>query len=392
MQNSGLQNTIVYNPNVSELPPAVKYVPESAPLVQSTNIGMSEINDIRMPNAYRGVSFSKYKKTDVRTQFIDAMSKGKIEPACYWCAELICSGHFVDVWEIIFHYMAKHIHLGNPKIAIYLEMRYNVFRNIIEQKMHASELDLRNNEKIRNLFAEIVCTLTLSSRKPSFEKIKITRAEEFDITQINHRLKATSMNFAQVVFRKKDPKELFIALNEFAFCISETKNMTLACYWIEWAIEFESICKTKKQPCVCERRIHPVENKYQKDVIWLFWDALLHYCDKNNKFIEKVMNALLCLFCVRYTTATCKKRRYILYYAIGLLTESTNMSENIISEENKPVIQNVLDCLDEIYKQIKKNEESPKTEYLFQGLDKKKLLERSIRQMEMVNQMDQNTV
>jgi hypothetical protein len=38
-----------------------------------------------------------------------------------------------------------------------------------------------------------------------------------------------------------------------------------------------------------------------------------------------------------------------------------------------------------IYKQIKNNEIAPKTEYLFNGIDKKKSIEKSLKQMELVN-------
>ena len=102
----------------------------------------SEINDIRTPAEFKGISFSKFKKTDVRNQLVDSLLKGKIEPACNWAAELVCAGHYGEMWEILMYYMAKHIHLGNPKIAIYLEMRYDVFRNIAAQGFNLNELDL----------------------------------------------------------------------------------------------------------------------------------------------------------------------------------------------------------------------------------------------------------
>ena len=113
-----------------------------------------EINDIREPGQFKGESFSKYKKTEVRNQLIKNIINGKIEPACYWSAELICAGHYMELWETILHYVGKHIHLGNPKIVPYLEMRFEVFRNIIRQGHHLNELQLRNNPTIRKLFAE----------------------------------------------------------------------------------------------------------------------------------------------------------------------------------------------------------------------------------------------
>ena len=350
---------------------------------------VTEINDIRTSAQFRGISFSKHKKTEVRTQMVQALLKGKVEPACHWTAELICAGHLADVWENILYYVSKHIHLGNPKMAIYLEMRYEIFRNIMGQGFLANELDIRNNEKIRKLFAEIVCVLSMSPRKPSFEAVKINREEEFDMTQMPERLKAPAVTFVEPVFQKGDPKELFIAINEFSYCISgQNNNMISACYWIEWVSEFDLLCKKRKQPCYCEKRTqYPVENKYTRDIIWLIWEALLYYCkERNNPLIEKTMGALLRLFCVKYTTAACKKRRYMLYYAVGLLTETVSTNVEIISD--KVLLQNVIDKIDEVYKQIKKNELAPKTDYLFKGLDKQRALEKSLAQMEILSKID----
>jgi len=348
----------------------------------------TEINDIRTPTQFRGISFSKFKKTEVRTQFIQSMINGKIEHACNWSAELICAGHYGEVWDSILYFMAKHIHLGNPKMPIYLDMRYNIFKNIMNQGHYVSELDVRNNDKIRKLFAEIVGVLTLSSKKPSFESIKINRIEEFDITQMTDRLKAPSVKYAEDIFKKDDPKELLVAINEFAYSISvDSKNMISACYWVEWIIEFDAVCKQRKQPCSCEKRnYYAVETKYQKDIIWLLWDVILENGKQKGTFIEKILTALLNLFCIKYTTASSKKRRYILYYAVELFTE--HVSQNIEIVCDKARIEHITNNIDEVYKQIKKNEDSPKTDYLFKNIEKQKTLERSLKQMEIMGSID----
>ena len=381
-------NNMEYNPNVlDDIPARLAEIERNKP--QNTVISSIEINDIRAPIEFRGISFSEFKKTDVRNQLVNAMLKGKVEPACYWSAELICAGHLGDLWEIIINYMAKHIHLGNPKLAIYLKMRYENFRNIMMQGIHVSELEVRNDDKIRKLFCEIICTLTLSNKKPSIEPIKINREDEYDITQMTDKLKAPSMDYAQPIFQQKDPRELFIALNEFAYYLSnDGNNMLSACYWVEWTIEFYYICKRRKEPIKCVRRPqYKVESKFQCDVIWLIWDVLINITEKQtNKLITKTMDAILRLFCIKYSTASSKKRRYLLYYAIALLTE--NISSDVELVSNREILQTVTSQIDEVYKQIKKNEKAPKTEYLFNGIDKKRALEKSIKQMEIIGQIE----
>ena len=96
-------------------------------------MNVSEINDIRMPPQFKGISFSNYKKADVKTEFVTSMLNGKVEQACNWAAELVCAGHYLELWENILYYCAKHIHLGNPKLICYLEKRYSVFKTIINE-------------------------------------------------------------------------------------------------------------------------------------------------------------------------------------------------------------------------------------------------------------------
>ena len=210
----------------------------------------TQIIDVRTHTDFKTISFSEFKKTEVKKQILLAIFQGKIEPACYWCAEMVCAGHFTDIWEICLLYLSKHIHLGNPKLAIYLEKRFAVFRNIMQQGMFYDELQLRNHQTIRDMFAEIMCILASSPKKNSLELVKINRVEEFDITNIQERLKAPSVQFAEPIFRKEDPKELWIAMNEFAYQISmddgHVPNAMLAWYWVEWIIAFDEICKKKK--------------------------------------------------------------------------------------------------------------------------------------------------
>jgi hypothetical protein len=64
------------------------------------------------------------------------------------------------------------------------------------------------------------------------------------------------------------------------------------------------------------------------------------------------------------------------------------MNSNVEIISDKTVLQNVTNKINEVYKQIKKNEQAPKTDYLFNGLDKQRALDRSLAQMEIMAKMD----
>jgi hypothetical protein len=347
-----------------------------------------EINDLRTQNEFKGISFSKFQRAKVKAELIKSISNGKIEPACYWSAELICSGHYSELWEIIILYVSKFIHSGNPKLPIYISMRIESFRNIISTGYEGNEIRMRNNQKMRQLFAEIICILCQSKKKHSLETVKIQKNEEFDIQHMQSRLKSKSLEYAKQVFREDDPKELFIALNEFGYHISSSsQNVLSACYWLEWILEFEILCKKNAELCICETREFPaVQDKFKKDSIWMIWELLLNEAHKSkNKLIIKTMSGLLDMFCIKYGNGSKRRRRFIIYFAIMLLTEPINFKIEIIN--NKSEIDNILKNINVIYKEIKKNELSPETDYLFEGTNDKSSLDKTIEKLEKLSKL-----
>ena len=347
----------------------------------------NEINDIREPKELRVQRFSLYKKSDVKKQLTLSIIQGNIEQSFYWSAELVCSGAFMDLWETIILIISKNIHLGNPLLPTYVELQFNQFKNIVTNGYIGNELAMRNNERIRKLFAQIIAVLCYSPKRHSFDTVKINKPNDYDLTKLTSKLVAPNTSYGNQVFRPEDPKELFMAINELAFSLSNSRsNIIDACFWVEWILEYESECKTNKKNLTCERREEiKVNEKFQKDVIWLVWDTIVITANiQKNTITTKVVNSLLNLFSLHYGAGCKKKRRYLIYFAISIVVDNYNPHTSII--HNKELIQEMLLKVDIIYKQIKKNEKTPKTDYLFNNtITPQTNLEKTIEKMDILN-------
>ena len=345
----------------------------------------NEINDIREQKHFKGVSFSEFKKSDVKKELIVSLQKAKIEPACYWSAELICAGHYSDLWDTIIGFYTKHIHIGNPKLVTYLDLRISNFKDIVNNGFTDQELRLRNSDKMRRLFCEVMCVLCEAKRRHCYSDVKVKK-EDFDLTYMTERFKAPNVKYVESIFLKGDPKELFIAVNELGYNLSEEgKNSVNACYWMEWIIEFETICKQKKEKFNCERReFANVEAKCQMDIIWIVWDIFLEEAAKRNTLVQRIVNSALNIFCLRYRSGCHKKRRLLMYFIIEVFTEPFSIEEEIVKDKAKIAV--ITQNIHKIYKQIKKNEHSPGTDYLYQNT-KANNLEKTIEKLDMMNSL-----
>ena len=80
----------------------------------------SIFDDTRTSSDFKGITYSGFKCSSVVQHLADAMMHEKLENACYWCAELMCSGHYIELWETLIQFYCKYIHISNPKLSIYM--------------------------------------------------------------------------------------------------------------------------------------------------------------------------------------------------------------------------------------------------------------------------------
>lgn len=318
----------------------------------------NDIYDIRELEHFKTSSFSGYKKTAVKQQLVECLKHAKVEEACYWSAELVASGHFIDLWEVAFLFLGKYIHLGNPVVSVYIKKKYALFRSVANDPVYRHQpLTLRNNITIRHLFAELFSTLSLSDKKHAYEEIKV--ADVQDIGVVMKHLLADNPEYITGVLREKDPKEWTVPLNEFAYHISpQSKNMSKACFWLEWMCSYDAICRNRKEPLLCQKRGEyvEIETKNRGDFIWLIWETLVQYAENRGALETALINTLFEFFRVRYSYSCIKKRKPLLYFAISILTEPAPLKREILNESQKEIVAVAATNVHTvIYRDLKKN-------------------------------------
>jgi len=335
------------------------------------SVSITRISDNRNEMDFKLTSFSKFKRLEVKKELIQSILSDEQESAYYWAAELLCAGHQDDIWECFMFCVCT----TNPKVAIYMQLRRQIYLGILEGEdlIDKSSIQYRNSNSIRKLFAQIVGVLSFSIKRPIYTFLKINREDEFEIETLTKKCKAPNSLFIKDIFREEDPREIFIACNEFAFSLFN-RDMSMACYWIEWIVEFDSFCRKRKRPIECERRDVHVPFKLKSDIIWIFWDILIKAAasapTQPSSQIIKSMESLLYLFCIDYHgVGATKKRRHLLYHAVHLIVELVNWDVEIINCNNKMLIEQLQKNMDNFYQDIQTRSQNTKEfNYLMVGL------------------------
>ena len=251
------------------------------------------------------------------------MNSGALEAACHWTAEFVASGLFADVWEIALLFFGKHVHAGNPRLASYLALRADTFRDLAEAS--PTELALRNVPAVRKLFAEMMCVLCASPKRHPTETVHVA-AGDFALTELHGKLKAPRGDCAKLM--EGDATEVLIPFNELAHALA-SKRALEACYWLEWVIEFERLCAKKKKRCVAAQRAYMAK---RVDLVWIFWD-LIFAALADRPAHAKLARSTLRLFTLRYTPALHDSKRYLLYFAVALCCDPVDPSTELVYDK-----------------------------------------------------------
>ena len=336
------------------------------------------IHDKRPEKEFNTATFSNYKKSEVTHIFIDSINSQHIENALFWSVELLCSGRLKDLWDSFLLTMGKHVRSGNPKLPVYMANRFKKFKDIIMNGYADNELELRNSRDMRQLISEIVLVLTFSPKKPALQMMRINKKNDFSFDRLGVTLKADNMEWCKKVMKEDDPKEIVLSLNEFNYHFYNN-NLLQTCFWIDWVIDFDALCRKQKKPIsILKREFINVDSKFIGDPIWLIWESILERCKTEvNDEKQHIIEALLSLFCIKYNFSQKRKHKHLLYLGVELFTENPLLTIPIVHHCDK--IKAIMPQVGKFYRAIKKFEQRPDI-----ISEKQHNLQKSIDKMKMV--------
>lgn len=242
---------------------------------------------------YNKITVSGYKKIEIISALINSITLNNIEESIYWSSELTASAQFNDkIWEKLFILYGKHINISNPNMPSLILTEYYKYNNILSRYNSSSsnELEIRNNQLIRNLIANVITQLTLSQNTDFLNTKNLPKISNTDMSMdgIRQRIMASDMNnlYHNNLVHPNDPIEAKIALNEILFHInrisfndSSKQNTNTRItdsikksifYWIKWLVKAESLMPDKK---------FVFNNSKKDDWSMIIWDMLFIKCN-----------------------------------------------------------------------------------------------------------------
>jgi len=292
---------------------------------------------------FSNLTFSGYKKSQVLQQLEKSIINTQIEQSCHWSIELVVSGHYEILFETLINIYCKAINVNNPKFPFYFLNQFKKYLNIVKEQHNPPEsINLRNNQEIRQIFAESVLYLALSKKTHVYTLPKI-KLEELNIGFVKGRCKSTKF-FLQTIKKEKDHHELIEIGNELVFSLL-TKNIHDALFWIQWIFTWEKVNKKKKVNLCSPRRITNINPKFECDVCWFIWTIIIALSSKEDSIMS-----LFHLYSYDYNHSKKNQKIFMIVASFLFLIEKCDYSLPLTY--NKIQVQRGVDNIGYLYKEI----------------------------------------
>lgn len=285
------------------------------------------ILDKRNIKDFTFLTFSEYKKKDVINEFEKSINDQKLEDSCNWMIELHISGSLDSIWKSIFNLISKNINIENPYLPSWILLKFIKYNKLINNFKKGFEYESRNNQEMRNLFADIITILVYSNKNKRLDNLPKIKDNDFTKDNISYKLISKNSNIIDNIISSNDDKDIVLAINEIANIL---KIDILKCedliYWYIWLLKFEKIKKKNNILFTCKKRnIEGVNSKFFNDWNWLIWKIIFQECKlKFNDKLTNEINALFRIYKWKFSNSTKISKQYIIFHAFLLLKSDIN--------------------------------------------------------------------
>ena len=315
------------------------------------------VEDTRPQQDFRVKTISGYKVTDVQSAFKKSLTDSRLEEACHWGIELLCSGYIHKIYNCLFNIFTKNIYTNNPLLAEKLLIRFEFFVNIKNlftinaKKVNDKEilLKLRNVQAIRNHIVELIVILVNSNKGKS---VNLPTIKTVSVTD---KMTARDESSIQPFIKYGDSKELQLAGNEFITALKRNDSPR-ALFWLSWisTIEKLTVKKTSQEYKQGFRKIANVVEKFHYDYIWLFWEIILSQVRTRDIPVKNAVISLYRLYIFEYSHAKKTKKMPLISCAVKYLTEIYSVNTPVINNESSLV--QACGRVNSLFNEVKKNE------------------------------------
>lgn len=293
--------------------------------------------DDRKKKHFNSITISSYKRGDIIKSLIGALDEKKVEETCVWAVELHCSGQQETLWKQLLLYISSSINIDSPYLPLWIWKNYLKFENLELKFDKNYMIEGRNNQELRNILADIISVLVLSTKNKAFTKKELPKItlQDFDQANLEKRVKARNAYMIVNIVHEGDPRELQIGLNELAIALNNKDvNFFDTIYWLEWLLLYEKECKTHNISIECGGvRIRDVKDKFYKDWIWYVWHIVLKEVEfRSEELLSKQILALYKIYKHQFSSTTRKAKMVHIYHVIRLLKEKINWQTPLIRD------------------------------------------------------------
>ena len=174
--------------------------------------------------------------------------------------------------------------------------------------------------------------------------------DDYNMTLIHTKYKSNSDDYITPYYREDDPKHMMSFFNEFVFNL-EIRNCFRAYYWLEFILGYEKILlKYREKSLSGVRSLVQLSSSYSKDIIWIVWEIIIKRSEERGAIYKTLATSALSLFSIKYSPSSKQSKKYLVYYAISLLTNNIDMNIPIFNGDIDMEV--IMENTNQIYKQL----------------------------------------